>query len=131
MSSLAQAGILGIHNQIELANIGIFFFNIGVLADEPPCYYFDYPLPDLTPVGQVTLLVPYNSLDSYKATSPWNSLGTITDIEGISGINAPTISGDNEVAGTYGIDGSRKSAMTTGLNIIRTQDGKAKKVFVK
>lgn len=116
-------------------------FNFGDLPEGPvygldyPFDYwpwgFDYPLPDPTPVGQVTLLVPYNSLDSYKATSPWNSLGTITDIEGISGINAPTISDDNEVAGTYGIDGSRKSAMTTGLNIIRMQDGKAKKVFVK
>lgn len=36
-----------------------------------------------------------------------------------------------EVIGTCGTDGSKKSAMTMGVNIIRTQDGKAKKVFVK
>lgn len=36
-----------------------------------------------------------------------------------------------EVIGTCGTDGSKKSAMTMGVNIIRTQDGKAKKIFVK
>ena len=36
-----------------------------------------------------------------------------------------------EVIGTCGTDGSKKSAMTMGVNIIHTQDGKAKKVFVK
>lgn len=36
-----------------------------------------------------------------------------------------------EVISTCGTDGSKKSAMTMGVNIIRTQDGKVKKIFVK
>ena len=104
------------------------YFAPGDIIDN---LYYEYPWTAQTPIQQATLLVPYNSLNLYGKISPWIWFGTITDIEGISGINAPTISGDNEVADTYGIDGSRKSATTTGLNIIRTQDGKAKKVFVK
>ena len=82
-----------------------------------------------TPIETGTLYVVDNLKDSYKATSPWSRFGKIIGFEESTGINAITIGSGN--AFIFDIQGNRLDNVRKGVNIIRTKDGKTKKVIVK
>ena len=81
-----------------------------------------------TPIEQATLYVPESSLDSYKATSPWSSFGTILPIS-TTGIGEIATDGDACIDAIYDIEGKRGNGISRGLNIIRMSDGTTRKVL--
>ena len=82
-----------------------------------------------TPIENGTLMVEDNSVNAYKATSPWSRFGRILGFEEAAGIN--TISIDSVNARIYDMQGNRLDNPQKGVNIIRYKDGKVKKVMVK
>ena len=81
-----------------------------------------------TPIEQATLYVPEASLDSYKATSPWSSFGTILPISP-DGIGEIATDGEASIDAIYDIGGKRGNGTNHGLNIIRMSDGTTRKVL--
>lgn len=97
------------------------------------CYAKDIPTTKSTTfisctLNNVTLHVPYESVDSYKNTSPWKNFKFILGLA-TSGINDVAI--DNENVQIYSIDGKRLNSHQKGLNIVHTSDGSTKKIVVK
>lgn len=82
-----------------------------------------------TPIENGTLMVEDNSVNAYKATSPWSRFGRIMGFDEAAGIN--TISFDSVNARIYDMQGNRLDNLQKGVNIIRYKDGKVKKVMVK
>ena len=82
-----------------------------------------------TPIENGTLMVEDNSVNAYKATSPWSRFGRILGFDEAAGIN--TISVDSANARIYDMQGNRLDNPQKGVNIIRYKDGKVKKVMVK
>ena len=82
-----------------------------------------------TPIENGTLMVEDNSVNAYKATSPWSRFGRILGFDEAAGIN--TISIDSVNARIYDMQGNRLDNPQKGVNIIRYKDGKVKKVMVK
>ena len=82
-----------------------------------------------TPIENGTLYVKDNLVDEFKATSPWSSFGKIIGFSEASAINSISI--DSTDAHIYDIHGNRLDDVRKGVNIIRTRDGKTKKVLVK
>ena len=82
-----------------------------------------------TPIENGTLMVEDNSVNAYKATSPWSRFGRILGFDEAAGIN--TISVDSANARIYDMQGNRLDNPQKGVNIIRYKDGKAKKMMVK
>lgn len=78
-------------------------------------------------IEHTTLYVPEGSIDDYKASKPWNGFGTIAGLS--TGINSITI--DSDDAWVFDMQGNRLDNVRKGVNIIRTKDGKTKKVMVK
>ena len=81
-----------------------------------------------TPIEQATLYVPESSLDSYKATSPWSSFGTILPIS-TTGIGEIATDGDACIDAIYNLEGKRCNGTNRGLTIIRMSDGTTRKVL--
>lgn len=67
----------------------------------------------------------------YKATDPWKhfkEIVALTDQEtGISGIQR----NDNKGTSYYTLDGKQIESPHKGMNIVRTSNGKTKKIIVK
>ena len=82
-----------------------------------------------TPIETGTLFVVDNQKSAFMATSPWNGFGKIVGFEEAAGINSITIG--TEDAWIFDIQGNRLDDVRKGVNIIRTRDGKTKKVVVK
>ena len=82
-----------------------------------------------TDLANATLLVNDNLVDSYKATSPWSQFGNIIGFNEASGIDS--ILSVQQGAATYSIDGRRLDNIQKGLNIIKTIDGRTRKVIVR
>ena len=82
-----------------------------------------------TPIENGTLMVEDNSVNAYKATSPWSGFGRILGFDEAAGIN--TVSIDSPNARIYDMQGNRLDNPQKGVNIIRYKDGKVKKVMVK
>ena len=86
---------------------------------------------EYTNLGNVTLHVPASSIDTYKSLEPWRSFKEIvalTDQElGIRGI---VDVGEKEIS-RYTLDGQRISHSLRGINIVKMNNGKVKKVIVK
>ena len=81
-----------------------------------------------------TLHVPAESVSAYQAVEPWKNFMEIVALTG----SDPQPTGIKEVSNDvtkavqyYSIDGKRIATPQRGLNIIRTSDGKTKKVVVK
>lgn len=76
------------------------------------------------------LYVPFCAINDYKAKYPWSEFGTIipfpdeTEIKNIEKLKV-------EVTDRYTMDGIRVSMTRKGLNIIKTSNGRMKKVIVK
>ena len=81
-----------------------------------------------TPIEQATLYVPESSLDSYKATSPWSSFGTILPISS-DGIGEIATDGEAGIDAIYNLEGKRCNGTNRGLSIIRMSDGTTRKVL--
>ena len=82
-----------------------------------------------------TLHVPYELIDYYKVDAQWGKFRDIVPLTdddpkptGIISVNSNKNSNDNSV---YNLQGHKLSQPQKGLNIIRTNDGKTKKVVVK
>ena len=102
-----------------------------------------------TPISSATLHVPaelnwyysnpYLRINSHEYTNPWSLFGNIValteeDIEEMnqaSGIQTVMNAPNGQVESVYTIGGQRINKSQRGLNIIRTKDGKTKKVVVK
>lgn len=82
-----------------------------------------------TPIETGTLYVVDNLKDEFKTTSPWNSFGKIIGFEESTGINAITVGSGNAMI--FDMQGNRLDNVRKGVNLIRTKDGKIKKVIVK
>lgn len=70
------------------------------------------------------LMVPEASIDAYKAADTWKDFFNIE-----AGINH--VGADASAAGWYSINGQRSSSARKGLNIMRTDDGKTRKVIIR
>lgn len=97
------------------------------------CYAKSVPLTsvdafDNTPIETGTLLVEDTSVDAYKTTSPWNRFGTIMGFDEASGIKS--MIKDSQKARIYDMLGNRIGQPKKGINIIRMNDGRTKKVVV-
>ena len=82
-----------------------------------------------SPIATGTLLVNDNIVDAYKTTSPWSGFGKIQGFQEAAGIGSIII--DNPNAHIYDMQGNRIDNLQKGVNIIRLEDGKTKKVIVK
>ena len=83
------------------------------------------------PISDATLTVPDESYELYRKSYPWSLFGTITDFSGTTGINGTPALDTNSAQSVYGLDGTRRPATAKGVNIIRTADGKTKKVMTR
>ena len=81
-----------------------------------------------TDIAHATLHVPDNMVETYKIVAPWNGFGTIV---GFSETGIFSIIVDMSDVQIFDLQGNRIDKPRKGLNIIRTKDGKAKKVLVK
>lgn len=101
--------------------------NVICLAETPPSL-------DIFAFSQynATLYVNNESIDLYKTTNPWSKFTTIKRLEeldpnlGIGAINLGERT--NQI---YDLKGNRVDKAKTGVNIIRTDNGKVKKVVIK
>jgi surface protein len=82
-----------------------------------------------TPIDTGTLYVVDELKETYKATSPWSRFGKIIGFEESTGIKAITTGAGN--AFIFDMQGNRLDNVRKGVNIIRTRDGKTKKVILK
>ncbi len=80
-----------------------------------------------SPIDKGTLIVKDEMVMFYKYIVPWNGFGSIVGLS--TGINSATI--DTEDSHFYDIQGNRLDDVRKGVNIIRTRDGKTKKLVVK
>lgn len=76
----------------------------------------------------ITLYVPRNAIDSYKAKKPWSEFKEILDLTSTS-VDNNILS--NQVVEIYGIDGGKRGNYKKGINIQRLSNGKTKKVLYK
>lgn len=76
-----------------------------------------------------SLYVPDNNVDIYKNTEPWCNFKTIIPLS-ITGIKNVTI-GKEKNEEIFSLNGSKQQNYMMGINIIRSESGKVKKVFVK
>ena len=80
-----------------------------------------------SPIENATLYVNDGLVSVYKVVVPWNKFGTIVGLS--TGIWSITV--DTENAHIYDIQGNRLDDVRKGVNIIRTRDGKTKKIMKK
>ena len=113
------------------------FANIDKLTDVT-CLAEDLPAIDRTAFENsyiedyVTLHVPASALEKYKAAAPWKNFMNIVAIDGTNDISdIKFIPSDQQGAAIYSIDGRRLDKAHKGLNIIRTSDGRTRKVIVR
>ena len=130
-----------IPNSVEL--IEVFAFQLCTNLQNVYCYaeqvpyalgqYGNLVFQDVD-LSQITLHVPAESIEAYRAVDPWMYFGNIvalTDNDpnpaGISNINQNTTA----VRQYYSLDGKRTITPQRGLNIVNMSDGTTKKIMVK
>ena len=84
----------------------------------------------------VTLHVLASAIDDYKSKDPWNTFNKIValtdeELTAIKNIENEQEIIVNEATEIYDLQGHRLSQPQRGVNIIRTADGKTRKVLVK
>ena len=81
-------------------------------------------------IEHVTLYVPETSVNTYKSQEPWCRFGKILSVsEEATGIGSIHINKQDTVI--YSIDGRRLDVPQKGLNIIKTGQGRIRKVMIK
>ncbi len=78
---------------------------------------------------QAVLIVPQESVEKYKITSGWKQFAKIIGTQDAANINSLTINSPN--VHIYDIQGKRHDNLQKGMNIIRSKNGKTRKVLVK
>ena len=81
-----------------------------------------------TDIAHATLHVPDNLVETYKVSIPWNGFGTIVGLTETGIIDICVDLSDVQI---FDMQGNRIDKPRKGLNIIRTKDGKAKKVVMR
>jgi hypothetical protein len=81
-------------------------------------------------VSNATLVVPDGTVDAYKNAEVWKDFGKIIAKTASSIDNAETSSQVKTVE-YYSADGRRLTAPTKGLNIVKSNEGKVYKIFMK
>lgn len=79
-------------------------------------------------LNNVTLHVPYESVNSYKSTAPWKDFKIIL---GLATTDINDVSIDSRNVLIYSIDGKKLYSPQKGLNIVYMSDGSIKKVVMK
>ena len=82
--------------------------------------------------SECILKVPIGSKQAYQDAEYWNEFQLIVeaDVTAIGSIRADEPA-DGKIESIYDINGSRRSSLQRGINIIRMSDGTTKKVMVK
>ncbi len=93
---------------------------------------------DSTPIEQVTLYVPENSVEKYGEVAPWNQFAAIMVIgenlvspQKDSETAIESLKGAGKVQQVYGLGGQQSSKLQRGINVVRMSDGTTRKVLVK
>lgn len=81
-------------------------------------------------IEYATLHVPSSALESYKATAPWRTFGTIIALTEESAINSVPVEMVTKTT-CYTIGGQLTNAQNKGIRIVKTSDGTAKKVIIE
>jgi len=82
--------------------------------------------------NNATLYVPKGTKTKYENTSSWKKFFKIVEMDGTTDITSVDANkDDDEVVGIYNINGTRVNELQRGVNIIKTKDGKTKKVIKK
>lgn len=82
-----------------------------------------------TSYDYVELRVPAASVEAYKAADIWSKFSNIVPLS--SGVEDIESIGEVRITDIYDINGVRLDSPAPGLNIIRTSDGKVRKVMVR
>lgn len=77
-----------------------------------------------------SLTVPTESVEAYKAATPWSSFAKVYG-KNFSGVEKVVAAEDAEVVAIYNLQGIRYSELRPGLNIVKMSDGTTRKVLVK
>ena len=83
-----------------------------------------------TSISNAKLLVNDNSVAAYKAATPWSAFGTIMGFNEAADIDDVLLENGGR-AKVFSIDGKLLNNLQKGINIIRMDNGKSKKVVVK
>ncbi len=75
------------------------------------------------------LYVLPESLEAYKATAPWSEFKAIRPMEDYTAVK--TVNATITTTAVYSLDGKRTDSMRKGQNIIRTTDGKTRKMVIR
>lgn len=78
--------------------------------------------------NQTTLYVPYGTKEAYSKADGWSKIKNIIEMES-SGIVSSKV--DVEETSIYTLNGNKIIAPQKGINIIKSKDGRSKKVFVR
>lgn len=105
--------------------------NIVVKSPEPPMMFANtfvshYPKDKI--YYNATLWVPDNALEKYKSSETWGQFKNIVENNMAS---IKVVPNTNFSQTTFSLDGRRINGAQNGINIIRTEDGKAVKVLKK
>lgn len=100
--------------------------NVFVYSEIVPVFNFPYFV-DYNP-SDATLYVPENALLEYMTTNPWGGFGKFIKIE-TTGIG--NIEMEHNIPHVYSINGARLDKLHRGINIIKMDNGKSKKLLLK
>ena len=81
--------------------------------------------------NDASLYIPAGTLGKYKQTEYWNKFIWVEEIDYSTGIDSVVKQEDTDKRSYYTIDGTHIPAPQKGVNIVKTGDGKTKKVVVK
>ena len=108
---------------ITMQNYDILPFRVSLL---------EHPVLNCSELFRIVLIcselfssAPEGSVDAYKVADTWKDFFNIEP----TGINR--VEADASAAGWYSINGQRSSSARKGLNIMRTADGKIRKVIIR
>lgn len=97
------------------------------------CYAENVPFVDSDVFDQKevsTLYVPSASIEMYKSAYPWNGFGSILPLTDEM-LAIDNVIQDTHATNSYSINGTKQSALSKGINIIRMSDGTTRKVYVR
>ena len=83
-----------------------------------------------TSISNATLLVDDNSVEAYKTSAPWSGFGTIMGFNEAAGMDGVLLDNGGSTR-IFSIDGVPINEPRKGINIIKLNNGKTKKVVVK
>lgn len=125
------SGLTSITIPKSIRSIGYYAFSyssiytIESLIEEP--FAFDNRL--VNDFSKVILFVPVGTKSKYESTEGWNKFHHI--VEGSPTHVDEGLQVENDISTIYNISGHRITSPQRGINIVRTKDGKIKKVLVK